>query len=202
VFANVGVIGSGPVGQSLARHASAAGLPVRIANTRGPLSLASLVSRLGPTARAVTPRQAAQADLVIIAIPFVRVPELAAQIGDCSGRVMVDATNQFATYQPYGGYVDLGEQTGTEWVGAHLPGATMIKAFNAMFADYLRPDPRHPEGRQVVFYAGDEDGACAQFGDFVATLGFAPVYVGGLRDGGRLLQLGGALSGLHVLKQD
>ena len=146
-----------------------------IANTRGPLSLAGLVSELGPTTRAVTPRQAALADLVIIAIPFVRIPELVAEIGDCSGRVMVDATNQFATYQPYSGYVDLGEQTGTEWVAAHLPGAIMIKAFNAMFGSYLRPDPRHPEGRQVVFFAGDEDGACAQFAEFVDKMGFAPV---------------------------
>ena len=78
----------------------------------------------------------------------------------------------------------------------------MIKAFSAMFASYLRPDPRHPEGRQVVFFAGDEDGSCAQFAEFVDKMGFAPVYVGGLREGGRLLQLGGPLSGLHVLKQD
>ena len=111
VFASIGVIGSGPVGQALARHASAAGFPVQVSNTRGPLSLAGLVSELGPTARAVKPRQAALADLVIIAIPFVRIPELAAEIGDCSGRVVVDVTNQFATYQPYSGYVDLGEQT-------------------------------------------------------------------------------------------
>ena len=97
MFASIGVVGSGPVGHSLARHASAAGFPVLIANTRGPLSLAGLVSELGPTARAVTPRQAALADLVIIATPFVRIPELAAEIGDCSGRVVVDATNQFAT---------------------------------------------------------------------------------------------------------
>jgi 8-hydroxy-5-deazaflavin:NADPH oxidoreductase len=202
VFASIGVIGSGPVGQALARHASAAGFPVLVSNTRGPLSLAGLVSELGPTARAVKPRQAALADLVIIAIPFVRIPELAAEIGDCSGRVVVDATNQFATYQPYSGYVDLGEQTGTEWVAAHLPGATMIKAFNAMFASYLRPDPRHPEGRQVVFFAGDDDGASTQFAAFVDRMGFAPVYIGGVRDGGRLLQLGGPLSGLHVLNQD
>jgi predicted dinucleotide-binding enzyme len=203
MFARIGVIGSGPVGQSLARHVSAAGFPVLIANTRGPLSLAGLVSELGSTSRAVTPRQAAQADLVIIAIPFVRIPELAAEIGDWSGRVVVDATNQFASYQPsYGGYVDLGEQTGTEWVGHHLRGATMIKAFNAMFATYLRPDPRHPEGRQVVFFAGDDDAASAQFAEFVDKMGFAPVYVGGLHDGGRLLQLGGPLSGLHVIKQD
>jgi predicted dinucleotide-binding enzyme len=54
----------------------------------------------------------------------------------------VDATNQFASYTPeYGGYIDLGEDTGTEWIGRHLHGATMIKAFNAMFAQYIAPDP-------------------------------------------------------------
>jgi predicted dinucleotide-binding enzyme len=71
----------------------------------------------------------------------------------------VDATNQFASYTPeYGGYIDLGEDTGTEWIGRHLHGATMIKAFNAMFAQYIAPDPRHSDGRQVVFYAADDDG--------------------------------------------
>jgi predicted dinucleotide-binding enzyme len=42
----------------------------------------------------------------------------------------------------------------------------------------------------------------AQFATFVERLGFAPVSVGGLRDGGRLLQLGGSLSGVHALRQD
>jgi len=35
------------------------------------------------------------------------------------------------------------------------------------------------------------------------SLGFAPVDMGGLRDGGRLMQVGGGpLSALHALKQD
>jgi len=116
---------------------------------------------------------------------------------------VVDATNQFAQYAPvYSGYVDLGDEAGSEWVGRHLPGATVIKAFNAMSVDYLRPDPRHDDGRQVVFYAGDDETACADFDRLISRLGFAPVYVGGLRDGGKLMQLGEPLSLLHVIKQD
>jgi 8-hydroxy-5-deazaflavin:NADPH oxidoreductase len=71
-----------------------------------------------------------------------------------------------------------------------------------MYATYVRADPRHRGGRQVVFYAGDDNTACADFDQLISRLGFAPVRVGGLRDGGKLMQLGGPLSTLHVIKQD
>ena len=203
MFSNVGFIGSGPLTQALAHHLVAAQIPVYIGNSRGPDSLAELVAELGDVAQAVTVEQAAKADVVILVLPFLRVPELADVVPDWSGRIVVDATNQFAEFAPvYRGYVDLGEETGSEWVARHLPGATIIKAFNAMYASYLRPDPRHHDGRQVVFYAGDDNDACANFEQLVSKLGFAPVRVGGLRDGGRLMQLGGPLSTLHVIKQD
>lgn len=82
------------------------------------------------------------------------------------------------------------------------PGATVIKAFDAMYATYLRPNPRHPEDCQVVFYAGDDNAACANFDQLIDGLDFAPVRVGGLRDGRKLMRLGGPLNALHVLKQD
>ena len=202
MFNTVGFIGSGPIAQALARHLVAAQIPVYLSNSRGPNSLTDLVADLGDPAQAVTVEQAAGADLVILALPFLRVPELVDVVADWSGRVVVDATNQFAEYTPvYSGYVDLGEETGSEWVARHLPGATIIKAFNAMSASYLAADPRHTDGRQVVFYAGDDTTACADFDELLSRLGFAPVHVGGLRDGGKLMQLGKPLSLLHVIKQ-
>ena len=203
MFTTIGVIGSGPLGEAIAGHVVAAGFRVLSANTRGRMSLAGLVSRLGPNACAATPSMAANADLVILAIPFVRVPELTDVVEDWSGSVVVNATNQFATYEPtYSRYVDLGEETATEWVGRQLPGSIMIKAFNAMSSSYIRPHPYHDEGRQVVFYAGDDGGAGTQFAEFLSLMGFAPVHVGTLRDGGRLMELGGPLNGLHVIDQD
>jgi 8-hydroxy-5-deazaflavin:NADPH oxidoreductase len=202
MIASVGFIGSGEVTRALAPHIVRAGIAVLISNSRGPQTLESLIDTLGAGARAVAVDEAIGADLVILAIPFVRVPELAERIPDWTGRVVVDATNQFAQYQPtYSGFVDLGEETGSEWVARQLPGATVIKAFNAMYATYIALDPRHAAGRQVVFYAGDDDAANTNFDDLLSTIGFAPVKVGGLRDGGRLLQLGGALSTVHVLRQ-
>jgi predicted dinucleotide-binding enzyme len=202
VFNTVGFIGSGPIARALAHHLVAAQIPVYLSNSRGPNSLTDLVADLGDPAQAVTVEQAATGDLVILALPFVRVPELVDVVADWTGRVVVDATNQFAKYTPvYSGYVDLGEESGSEWVARHLPGATIVKAFNAMSAGYLAADPRHAEGRQVVLYAVDDNTACADFDQLLSRLGFAPVYVGGLRDGGKLMQLGQPLSLLHVIKQ-
>jgi 8-hydroxy-5-deazaflavin:NADPH oxidoreductase len=203
LFTNVGFIGSGELTGRLAPHLTTAGVPVLISNSRGPASLADMVTELGDHAHAVTVAEAADADLVVLALPFVRVPELADTVIDWTGRIVVDATNQFAHYTPvYGGSVDLGEETGSEWVARHLPAATVIKAFNAMYATYLRPNPRHREGRQVVFHAGDDNTACGDFNQPIAGLGFAPVRVGGLREGGKLIQLEGPLNALHALKQD
>jgi hypothetical protein len=178
-------------------------MPVVLSNSRGPNTLTELVDELGGGASAGTVAEAADADLVVVAIPFIKVPELAREVPDWSGRVVVDATNQFANYEPtYSGLVDLGDETGSEWVARHLTGATVIKAFNAMYAGYILAEPRHHDGRQVLFFAGDDEAANAEFAAFGEALGFAPVLVGNLRDGGRLMQLGGPLSALHVVKQD
>jgi predicted dinucleotide-binding enzyme len=203
VFAKIGIIGSGAVGHAVATRAVAAGVPVILSNSRGPDTLTAVVDQLGTGVTAGTVAQAADADLVVIAIPFVKIPELAGEVPHWSGRIVVDATNQFAEYEPtYSGLADLGDESGSEWVARHLPGATIIKAFNAMFADYIMADPRHHDGRQVLFFAGDDDAVNAEFAEFGEALGFAPVLLGGLRNSGRLMQLDGPLSGLHVVKQD
>jgi predicted dinucleotide-binding enzyme len=203
LFASVGIIGSGPVGRAVATRALSARIPVVLSNSRGPDTLTELIDQLGEGASAGTVAQAADADLMVVAIPFVKVPELVGEVPDWSGRVVVDATNQFAQYEPtYSGLVDLGDETGSEWVARHLPGATVIKAFNAMYAEYIMADPRHHDGRQVLFFAGDNDEINAEFAAFGEALGFAPVLLGGLREGGRLMQLDGPLSALRVVKQD
>ena len=98
MFNNVGFIGSGPhhpgAGPPFGRRADT----VLFSNSRGPSSLTELVAELGDAAEAVTVEQAATADVVILALPFLRVPELAEVVPDWTGRIVVDATNQFAEY--------------------------------------------------------------------------------------------------------
>jgi predicted dinucleotide-binding enzyme len=197
-----GTIGAGTIAQALARHLVAAGHHVTLSNSRGPATLGEVVAELGPLASAGTVAQAAQADMVFLTVMWPDIPAALAGLPPWDGRILVDCTNQFARTNPIE-VADLGDQTGSEVVAALAPGARVIKAFNTLFAEYIAPDPRHPAGRQVVFYAGDDVAAKAAFGELVDSLGFAPIDVGTLRDGGRLMQVGGGpLSALHVLKQD
>jgi hypothetical protein len=196
-----GSIGAGTIAQAVGRHVLNAGHDVTFSNSRGPESLAELLAELGPRASAGTVTEAAAADMVLLAPPWDKVPESVAGLPDWNGRIVIDATNQFsiATRQ----IADLGEQTGSEYVASLVPGARMIKAFNTLYARYIAPNPRHDAGRQVLFYAGDDDDANTRFHELFEGIGFAPVRIGPLRDGGRLMQMdGGPLSALHALKQD
>jgi len=52
---------------------------------------------------------------------------------------------------------DLGEAPCSELSPATCPVATIVKRFNAMFATLPTGGrPRHLDGRQVCFYAGDD----------------------------------------------
>ncbi|MFD4606060.1 NADPH-dependent F420 reductase [Streptomyces sp. NPDC058464] len=197
----IGVLGAGEVGRAVAGQAVRNGHEVVIGNSRGPASLQSLVGGLGPTARAGTAEDAVQPELVFLAVPFFAVPELTG-LTDWSGKIVVDTTNQFAEANPWRGRYDVGDLTGSEWVARHLPGARVVKALNTMFASFIAANPRHAEGRQVAFYAGDDAGAKEAVADVLGSFGFAALDLGGLRDGGRLMQLDGPLSARHLLLQD
>jgi hypothetical protein len=93
----IGIIGAGTIGRALAAHAAKAGHRVLISNSRGPETLADVAAALGPDVEAVAVAKAADADLVVLAVPFVAVPDVAAAVDDWTGRTVVDATNQFAT---------------------------------------------------------------------------------------------------------
>ena len=194
MFKTVGVIGSAPLGAAIAGNMAAAGPRLLIADAREPFRLASLVSKCRQNAFAVTPSVAAGAELVILAIPVQGVPVLAHEVEDWLGTVVVDATSQDPTVDGNG---NAGGENSTEWVGRQMPGATMIKAFNAMRASHVRRPSSQGVRKKVIFYAGDDRGACTRFAEFIDLIGFAPVYLGTLRDRGRL-EHGGSAGGLRV----
>ncbi|MFJ3820076.1 NADPH-dependent F420 reductase [Streptomyces nodosus] len=198
----IGTLGAGIIAQAVARHAIRQGHEVVLSNSRGPASLAPVVEDLGALATAATPAEAAAADLVLLAVPWPQIPDAVAVLPRMDGTVVIDATNQFASFPPNPRIADLGDLTGSEYVSSLLPGARLVKAFNTLYAQFIAPDPRHEAGRQVLFLAGDDADAKNTVQNLTADFGFAPVDLGTLREGGRLMQLGGPLSALHVLKQD
>ncbi|MBN6034034.1 NADPH-dependent F420 reductase [Amycolatopsis sp. 195334CR] len=195
-----GTIGAGTVARAIAGHLVAAGHKVTLSNSRGPDTLLDVVSRLGPLASAGTVDQAASADMVFLTVRWPQVGDALAGLPEWDGRILVDTTNNMESMSPT--VTDLGVETASEFVDDRAPGARVVKAFNTLYAQYIAADPRHAEGRQLLFYAGDDEAAKADFHTVADAIGFAPVDAGTLRDGGRLMQVGWPLSALHALKQD
>ncbi len=88
------IIGSGAIGSALAGHFASKGIEVSLANNRGPASLKEIVRKLGSKVKAVTVKEAASADIVILAIPFPVVPDAVSAVSDWRGRIVVDASRQ------------------------------------------------------------------------------------------------------------
>jgi 8-hydroxy-5-deazaflavin:NADPH oxidoreductase len=195
----VGTIGAGTVAQTIAGLALAAGHKVILSNSRGPDSLLELAGLLGANASAGTVAEAARADIVILAVGWDQVPEALQHQADWAGRIVIDSTNQWHQHNPES-EVDLGDQTGSEYIATLMPGARIVKAFNTVFMNVVAKSAHRDDGRLVVFVAGDDTDAKATVSTFIDSLGFAPIDLGELREGGRLMQAGGPLIALHVVK--
>src|SRR5258708_3486268 len=144
----VGIINAGRLGQAMARTAVRAGRSVTIANSRGPESLASVVSALGEGVSAGTADEAASAGIVVIAVPWDRVPQ-AVQGLNWNSQVVIDATNDWAAD-------DLEGRTSSELVADLVAGARLVKAANTLGADVLGSDPHEAGGQRVIFISRDD----------------------------------------------
>jgi 8-hydroxy-5-deazaflavin:NADPH oxidoreductase len=194
------IIGSGAIGRALATHFASKDIEVLLANRRGPASLKDIVGKLGPKVRAATVQDAARADIVILAVPFSAVPNVVSAIPDWRGRIVVDATNavDFPSLTP----TDLGGRLSSEIVAELVRGARVVKAFNTLLAAVLASNPVQGGGRRVIFTSSDDVDAGAAVADLCVRLGFYPIDLGGISQGGRLQHLGGPLSGKNLVRMD
>jgi predicted dinucleotide-binding enzyme len=189
---DVGIIGAGRLGQAMARTARRAGRSVVIANSRGAESLTSVVSALGEGVSAGTVSDAASAGIVVIAVPWDRVPE-AVQGLSWNGQVVIDATNDWAAD-------DLQGRTSSEIVADLVAGARLVKAANTLGAEVLGSDPREAGGQRVMFISGDDADAKANVVALFQDAGFATIDLGDLATGGAMQQIHHPLAGLNLVR--
>jgi predicted dinucleotide-binding enzyme len=188
---DIGVVGAGSIGGTVARLAAAAGHRVAVGNRRGPDSLADLVDSIGPDAHAATIDDAARfGEVVFLAVPW-RTPEALPPAHLLDGKIVVDAMNP---YSESFGIIDTGPSSSSEMTAERLPGARLVKAFNTMLAATLATGGGKREGeRLVLFLSGDDADAKAVVSGLISEFGFAPVDLGSLAEGGRRQQPGGDL---------
>jgi len=188
----VGIIGAGRLGQAMARTALRAGRPVVIANSRGPESLASVASALGDGASAGTVADAAASDIVVIAVPWARVP-MALEGLRWNAQIVIDATNDFDPR-------DLDGTTSSEVVADLVGDAPVVKAANTLAAPILAADPRQAGGQRVLFLSGDDPDAKAEVSALFRDAGFFTIDLGDLITGGEMQQVGGPLAGANLIR--
>ncbi|MFZ6768497.1 NADPH-dependent F420 reductase [Undibacterium sp. Di26W] len=193
----IAIIGAGAIGSAIARKLARNGIPASIANSRGPQSLLALTNELGPHITAVSVKEAAQADVVFVAVNWDRLPAALKDVGPWNGRILIDANNavEVPSYQA----VDLGGRASSEVVADLAPGARVVKAFNHLIANVLEADPQADGGRRVLFLAGQDADAKKVVADLATSLGFAPIDLGGVHEGRQLQFPGGALAILNLV---
>ncbi|TCL03200.1 NADPH-dependent F420 reductase [Sodalis ligni] len=189
------IIGFGNIGQSLAKAFARKGIEVFVATTRDPESFACAAAAIGPTVIPKKLAEAVKADIVFLAVRFESHQDVAKALSNWQGKTIVDVTNAYGVPP-----AELVGQPSSKFIAQAFSGAKLVKGFNHLVAAVLDQDPAVHGGRRVVFLASDDDGAAAEIGALAENLGFAPITLGGLSEGGLLVQARGNEWGRLIFK--
>jgi len=180
------IIGFGNIGKALAKAFARKGIEVSVATTHAPESFASDAAAIGPEIIPTTLAEAVKADVIFLAVRFESHPDVAKALPNWQGKTIVDVTNAYGINPG-----QLGDQPSSRLVAKAFAGGKLVKGFNHLGAAILGQDPAVHGGRRVVFLTSDDDDAANEIGLLAEKLGFSPVKLGGLSEGGLLVHARG-----------
>ena len=183
----IGIIGAGHIGGTLAARFVAAGHEVAVSNSRGPETLAGLVEGAQPMTVGDAERFG---EVVVVSMPLGRYREVPTDAVE--GKVVIDTNNYYPRRDGHIPELDDDSTTSSELLQTHLPGARVVKAFNAIVWTALRDDGR-PAGdpdRLGIPISGNDELAKRTVAELIDEIGFDAVDAGTLAEGGRRHQVG------------
>ncbi|NYE21467.1 NADPH-dependent F420 reductase [Microbacterium immunditiarum] len=183
----VGIIGAGHIGSTLARGLVERGYDVVIANSRGPETLASLVTDLGPRARAGTATDAATAaDWSIVTVPLKAYRDIPAE--PLAGKIVLDTNNYYWERDGHIAELDEKKATSSGLLQQHLRDAKVAKAFNAIRFDEILTtgSSAGTPNRRALATASDFDEAIELATGVYDEFGFDTVVIGPLSESWRV----------------
>lgn len=190
------IIGFGNIGKALAKAFARKDIEVSVATTRDPESFAVDAAAIGPTIIPKKLAEAVKADIIFLAVRFESHLDVANALPTWQGKTIVDVTNAYGVPAE-----ELGGQPSSTFIAQAFSGARLVKGFNHLIAATLDQDPAVKGGRRVVFLASDDDDAAAHIGTLAENLGFSPIRLGGLSEGGLLVQARGNSWGHLIFKE-
>jgi predicted dinucleotide-binding enzyme len=189
------IVGFGSLGQALAHAFARKEIEVAVASRRPAEALAPQARAIGPTVVASSLRDAVEADTILLAIPFGEHRELAKALPSWEGKTIIDATNAFGVPVE-----ELDGLPSSALVAKAFTGARLVKGFNHLPAATLAADPIVEGGHRVVFLSSDDEDAVTPVAALAKELGFAPVNLGKLDEGGALVQARGSTWGRLIFQ--
>ena len=184
------IVGFGKIGQALAHAFARKSMDVTVASHRSPEEPAAQAQAIGTTVVARSLQEALAADTILLAVPFGQHRDIAKALPSWSGKTIIDAMNSFPTPPE-----ELDGLVSSAYVAKSFVGAKLVKGFNHLGAAKLATDPVVEGGHRVVFLASDDEKAFAPVVDLANQLGFAPVKLGKLSEGGALVHARGPIWG-------
>lgn len=186
------IVGFGKIGQALAHAFARKNIDVTVASRRPPEALAPQPRAIGPTVDAKSLQDAIEADTIILAVPFGEHREVAKALPSWKGKTVIDAMNGFGE--------ELDGLLSSAVVAKAFTGAKLVKGFNHLGAATLAADPVVEGGHRVVFLSSDDEDAIAPVVALAKQLGFAPVKLGKLNEGGALVHARGRVWGQLIFQ--
>ena len=180
------IIGFGKIGHALAKAFARNRIELSVATRRDPESFAADAAAIGPSIIPKKLAEAVKADIIFLAVRFESHRDVAKSLPTWKGKTIIDVTNAYGVSPE-----ELGGQPSSKVVAQAFSGGRLVKGFNHLVAAVLDQDPAVHGGRRVVFLASDDDGAAEEIGALAEKLGFSPIKLGGLSEGGLLVQARG-----------
>src|ERR1700674_4794565 len=184
----------GKIGQGLAHACARKNIDVTVASRRLPEALAPQARAIGSTVVAKSLRDALEADTIILAVPFGEHREVAKALPNWKGKTVIDAMNALVPPKELDGLPS------SAFAAKSFTGAKFVKGFNHLVAATLATDPVVEGGHRVVFLSSDDEDAIAPVTDLAKQLGFAPVKLGKLNEGGALVHARGRTWGQLIFQ--
>lgn len=179
----IAIIGTGDVASALGPGFAAQGHTI-VYGSREPSrgDVAELVERTGGGASATTQREAVQgADIVVLAVPGTVAEQVTRDLGDLSGKIILDPTNRVGRSDDGWMVHDVpGKGSNAELIQAAAPDARVVKAFNTLNYRTMI-DPQSSGGPVTIPIAGDDEEAKATVAELIEGMNLEVVDFGPLR---------------------